>query len=210
MWDGRLGLVIADVADKGIGAALYMALSRTLLRAYAIDYSTRYSESYAFHPERVINTVNQRIVEDTKSDFFVTLFYAIYDPRIASLTYANAAHNPPYLCTAQGGIKVQRLTRTGLPVGIFDDRSWERGSIAISPGDVLVMYTDGVTEAEDSQREQFGEERLEQVIWDHFDQPAQQICDAVRRAVNEFTGSDQHADDITMLIVRWDKPQLAP
>jgi serine phosphatase RsbU (regulator of sigma subunit) len=208
MWDGRLGLVIADVADKGIGAALYMALSRTLMRAYAIDYSTRYSENYAFHPERVINTVNQRIVEDTQSDFFVTLFYAIYDPRISSLNYANAAHNPPYLCSAQGGVKIRRLTRTGLPVGIFDDRNWERGSIAISPGDVLVMYTDGVTEAENGEREQFGDERLEQVIRANLDASAQQLCDTVRNAVNEFAGSERHSDDITLMVVRWEKPQI--
>lgn len=208
MWDGCLGLVIADVADKGIGAALYMALSRTLVRAYAIDYSTRYSDSYAYHPERVINTANQRIVEDTQSDFFVTLFYAIYDPRISSLTYANAAHNPPYLCTAQGGIKIRRLTRTGLPVGLFDDRNWERGSIAISPGDVLVMYTDGVTEAENGEQEQFGEERLEQVIRANLDASAQQLCDAVRAAVDAFTGGERRSDDITLLVVCWEKPQM--
>lgn len=208
MWDGRLGLVIADVADKGIGAALYMALSRTLMRAYAIDYSTRYSDSYAYHPERVINTVNQRIVEDTQSDFFVTLFYAIYDPRISSLNYANAAHNPPYLCTAQGGIKIRRLTRTGLPVGLFDDRSWERGSIAISPGDVLVMYTDGITEAENGRREQFGDERLEQVVRANLDASAQQLCDAIRSEVDTFTGGRRHSDDITLMVVRWEKPQM--
>lgn len=208
MWDGRLGLVIADVADKGIGAALYMALARTLLRAYAIDYSTRYPDNYAYHPERVINTVNQRIVEDTQSDFFVTLFYAIYDPRISSLNYANAAHNPPYLCTAQGGVKIRRLTRTGLPLGLFSDRNWERGSIATNPGDVLVMYTDGITEAENGEREQFGEERLEQVIRANLDAPAQQLCDAVRAAVDTFTGGNRHSDDITLMVVRWDKPQM--
>lgn len=208
LWDGRLGLVIADVSDKGMGAALYMALSRTLLRAYAVDYSVRYPDTYAYHPERVITSVNQRIIEDTHSDFFVTLFYAIYDPRISSLTYTNAGHNPPYLFHPYDASPPQRLTRTGLPLGILDDRKWERGSVAIRPGDVLAMYTDGVTEAHNPSSDQFGDARLQRVIEANLKRSPQHLCDAVRSKVADFVGDAPRSDDITMIVVKWARAQM--
>jgi serine phosphatase RsbU (regulator of sigma subunit)/MFS family permease len=208
LWDGRLGLAIADVSDKGMGAALYMALCRTLLRAYAVDYSVRYPDTYAYHPERVITSVNQRIIEDTHGDFFVTLFYAIYDPRISSLTYTNAGHNPPYLFRPHDASFPQRLTRTGLPLGILDDRKWERGSVAIQPGDVLVMYTDGVTEAHDHWYHQFGEARLQEVIEASLERTPSQLCDAVRSQVSGFVGDAPRSDDVTMIVTKWTKPKM--
>src|SRR5258708_3232016 len=93
---GRLGIVIADVADKGVGAALYMALSRTLIRAYAIDYALRYSHTYVRQIAHLIQTVNLRIVTDTKSDLFVTPLFGVLDPQTGAFTYVNAGHNPPY------------------------------------------------------------------------------------------------------------------
>lgn len=204
MWDGRLGVLVADVADKGVGAALYMALTRTLLRTFAIEFSTRYPENYYFHPERVLNTVNQRITDDTHSDMFVTLFYGIIDPGTASFTYANAGHNPPLLFSrANGSLEVRRLVRTGLPVGLFKDHVWERGSVRLERGDVLVMYTDGVTEAQNDDHECFGEERLQAVATAYLGESAQTIQQAIVSAARDFADDAPQFDDLTLLVVRY-------
>ena len=205
MWDGRLGVVIADVSDKGLGAALMMALCRTLIRVYAVEYSTRHADSYAYHPERVVTTVNHWIVDETSSDLFVTLFYGIYDPDTHMLTYANAGHNPPLLYRPASGT-VQRLTRTGLPVGLFRDRPWERAGVEVRPEDVLVLYTDGITEAMNETRDQFGEERLHRAIRSCLNRPAQRISKTVLRAVSKFVGDAPRSDDITLIVVRWTAP----
>lgn len=203
LWDGRLGVLVADVADKGVGAALYMALARTLLRTFAIEYSTRHPDNYAYHPERVLNTVNQRVTDDTHSDMFVTLFFGIVDPATHSLTYANAGHNPPLLFRREDGqVRARRLARTGLPVGLFKDQTWERGSVQLEEGDVLVLYTDGLTEAQTVDFEPFGEDRLCEVVLAYFEEPAETIQRAVVGAVRDFVaGAPQH-DDLTLLVVR--------
>jgi serine phosphatase RsbU (regulator of sigma subunit) len=202
MWDGRIGLVIADVADKGMGAALYMALCRTLIRVYAVEYSTRYPDSYAYHPERVVNTVNKWIVEDSPSDMFVTLFYGIYDPSTRTLTYTNAGHNPPYLYCPAGGT-VEKLGRTGIPVGLFPELNWERGAVSIRQGDVLVLYTDGVTEAQSRRGVFYGEKRLHKALRPHLMMDARELVGQVLKSIRTFTGTSAHADDITLLIVKW-------
>jgi sigma-B regulation protein RsbU (phosphoserine phosphatase) len=204
-WDGRLALVVADVADKGLGAALYMALSRTLLRTYITEYSTRYPDSYAFHPERVLNTVNKCIVEDTRSDLFVTTFLGIIDPALFSLTYANAGHNPPLLFTHDG--QLRRLTRTGIPIGVLPDSHWERGSVRMEPGDLLVAYTDGLTDAESATREPFGEARLIEAVRQHIDLPVRDLRDRVVEAARDFMDGTPQPDDITLLIVRHELPE---
>ncbi len=209
MWDGRLGVVVADVADKGIGAAIYMALARTLIRTYAVEYSTRYPDSYAFHPERVLNTVNQCILNDTRSDLFVTVFFGIIDPKLATLTYANAGHDPPLLCVRdpQGGrMAVRGLVNTGIPLGI-QDFSWERGSVPLAHGDMLFMYTDGLTEAENERREMFGSERLLDALHDLADRPADDVQQAITRRVRTFMGAAPLHDDITLLVVRRTFPE---
>jgi sigma-B regulation protein RsbU (phosphoserine phosphatase) len=203
MWDGRLGLVIADVSDKGLGAALMMALCRTLLRVYAVEYSIRQPESYANHPEQVITTVNRWIVEQTSSDLFVTLFYGIYDPQTRTLTYTNAGHNPPLLYRP-GDSTVHKLVRTGLPVGLFHDHLWERAGVQIKPDVVLVLYTDGVTEAMNEARDLFGEDRLHRAISANLGRPPHKISQAVFKSVGRFVSEAPRSDDITLVIVRWD------
>lgn len=210
MWDGRLGVVVADVADKGMGAALFMALSRTLIRTYATEYATRYPDTYAFHPERVLNTVNQLIIRDTSSNLFVTLFYGIIDPKLGILTYANAGHNPPFLvhCKNTHGQRatatpvIRALPRTGIPLGILEDRVWERGSVEFKPGDVLVLYTDGVTEAQNGRREFFDEDRLVQTIRRAYDRPAREIHQAIVEQILNFVGEEALKDDATLVIVK--------
>ena len=191
--DGRLGILVADVADKGTGAALYMALSRTLIRTYAIEHHTQ--------PALALGAANRRILMDTQSDMFVTVFYGILDPLSGVLTYCNAGHNPPYLLSAQGDCAVQSLGRTGMPVGIMEDGTWGQEMTQLDPGDVLVLYSDGITEAQNAQQAFFGTERLLKVLQAGLTHPAQGVQDAVLAEVHSFVGDAPQFDDITLMVV---------
>ncbi len=191
--NGRLGIVIADVAGKGMGAALYMAVSRTLIHIYAVEYDTQ--------PELAFGAANGRILTDTHADLFVTVFYGILDPVAGTLTYCNAGHNPPYLLSARNGDAVQTLVRTGIPLGIFDDMTWEQRTVHLAPGDMLVLYTDGVTEAQNAQETFFGKERLLEVVRTNLGQPAQNVQNALLAEVHEFVGDAPQFDDITLMVI---------
>jgi sigma-B regulation protein RsbU (phosphoserine phosphatase) len=198
--DGRLGIVVADVVDKGVGAALYMALSWILLRTYAAEYSTQ--------PERVFSAVNRRMVLDAHSDQFVTAFYGILDPISGTLTYCNAGHNPPYLASAQNSQSVRALNKTGLPLGVFEDADWEEKIIQVAPGDVLVLYTDGITEAQDSQQHLFSDDRLLACIQSNLGRSAQDIQNAILADISEFVGQTPQVDDITLAVILRDPTSL--
>jgi len=189
---GRLGIVIADVADKGMGAALYMALSQTLFRTYAAEYHTR--------PELVLSIANRRILSDARAGLFVTAFYGILDPTTGRLTYCNAGHNPPYLLSAQNRDTVQALSRTGMVLGVVEDTTWKKETIRLAPGDVLVLYTDGVTDAESGQGSFFGRERLLEIAQANLGRSAQDIQDALIAGVHQFMGDAPQFDDITLVI----------
>ncbi len=196
--NGRLGIVIADVADKGLGAALYMALSQTLFRTYATEYHTR--------PELVISIANRRILSDARAGLFVTAFYGILDPATGRLTYCNAGHNPPYLLSAQNRDTVQTLPKTGMVLGVVEDTTWRKETIRLAPGDVLLLYTDGVTDAEDERGKSsstsfFGRERLLEIAQANLGRSAQDIQDALLAGVHEFMGDAPQFDDITLVIV---------
>jgi len=187
---GLVGLVVADVADKGAGAALYMALSRTLLRTYA----TRYPDQ----PDLALDSANQRIVAETRTGMFVTVFYAVLDTETGRLRYCNAGHIPPIFLSAEG---TRSLERTGLPLGILEDAGWETGAIDLSPGDALVLYTDGVTEAQARDAIQFGQERLLAALEGGRAAGAEKLRDAVLAAVHEFVGNAPRFDDVTLMAV---------
>jgi serine phosphatase RsbU (regulator of sigma subunit) len=190
--DGRLGIVIADVADKGAAAALFMALSSSLIRTYAVEY--------AAHPELVFAETNRRIMADTHTDLFVTVFYAVLDPVSGTFLYSNAGHNPPYHLQSDKGA-MQPLTRTGIPLGVFQDSTWGTGTAHISPGDVLVLYTDGVTEVQDRQDEFFDTKRLLAIIRSNFGRSAQEIQEEILTAVHQFAGGLPQFDDITLVVL---------
>jgi sigma-B regulation protein RsbU (phosphoserine phosphatase) len=193
--NGRFGLVVADVTDKGTGAALYMALSRTLIRTYVVEYDTQ--------PELAFKVAHRRILEDTNTKQFVTVFYGILDPTTGTLTYCNAGHNPPYLFSANGDETVQELDNTGPPLGLrmFKDMTWERRTAQLAPGDLLVLYSDGITEAQDGQEEFFEEERLLELGQANLGRSAQEVQDTILAEVDRFVGDAPQVDDITLMVL---------
>jgi len=194
--NGKLGILIADVVDKGVGAALYMALSWTLIRTYAAEYPTQ--------PELVLSAVNRRILMDTSAEQFVSVFYGIIDPATGTLTYCNAGHYPPYLLRVGNGGAAMALTRTGMVLGVEKDVKWEQASAQLAPGDVLVLYTDGITDAEDERGEFFGQDRLLEAVQASQGSSAQDIQDSLLTAVHNFVGNTVQFDDIALMVVMRD------
>jgi serine phosphatase RsbU (regulator of sigma subunit) len=189
--NNRWGIVVADVADKGTAAALFMTTSRSLIRTYATEYE--------MWPEIVLSETNRRLLEDTRSGLFVTVFYAILDPANGMLTYANAGHNPPYLLKNETAL--QSLTRTGTPLGVFEQASWEQVQVQLQPGDTLVIYTDGVVDAQNESEQMFGEPALQSIVRAQSDKTAAQIRDQILVAVHDFVAAAPRYDDITLMVV---------
>jgi serine phosphatase RsbU (regulator of sigma subunit) len=191
--NGMFGLVMADVADKGMGAALYMALSRTLLRTYALEWGNRTSLAFG--------ATNRRILDDTYADQFVTVFYGVVDPSSGELAYSNAGHNPPYLFAAGGRDVLHEFIRTGPPLGIATGVSWTQAEARIAPGDALVLYTDGVVEAQNAQGEFYGNERLQAVVKSSPRCSAAELQSALLADVEAFVGEAPQYDDITLMVL---------
>lgn len=189
--DGRVGLLVADVADKGMSAALFMALSRTLLRTYAIDFPQR--------PELALQAANRRILTDTTDDSFVTVFYGVLEPHSGRFCWVNAGHNPPFLFSEEGIVPLQS---TGMPLGIRSESQWSARELLLRPNDLLVLYSDGITDAHDADDELFGATRLQQVVAQHCDKPLPCIETAVLEAANAFAGDRPQFDDMTLLMAR--------
>jgi serine phosphatase RsbU (regulator of sigma subunit) len=203
--NGRWGLVMADVTDKGAGAALYMVLSCTLMRTYAAEHPTQ--------PEHTLRTVNTRLLADAHTDMFVTLFYGILDPLAGTLEYSNAGHVPPYhLCRHSGNsgsCEIHEFRRTGPPLGILKDVTWERRTAHLAPGDALLLYTDGITEAQDQRERFFGEERLTHVARAYRGSAAQEIEHSLLGEVHEFVGDAPQSDDLTLMVTVRDLPETS-
>jgi len=184
------------VADKGVGAALYMALSRTLIRTYALEFEVS--------PDIIFFSANERILQDARANLFVTAFYGVLDPNDGSLTYCNAGHNSPLLISPKNGGIIHALTPTGMPMGIDEDSTWTQATIQIEPGDVLILYTDGIPDTQDAEGSFFKERRLIEVIQNQVDSPAQDIQSAILDAVEDFAGGSAQFDDITLLVLKRD------
>jgi sigma-B regulation protein RsbU (phosphoserine phosphatase) len=197
--DGLLGIVMADVSGKGAGAALYMALSCTLMRTFV--------QHYPAEPDLVLNAVNRRILADTSAHEFVTVFYGILDPGTGRLVYSSGGHCPALHVHTKDGHKVHRLLRTGIPLGIFEDKTWEQETVQLDPGDVLILYTDGVTEAYVEPPSLFGEERLLTSVQTtvRAAEPQQllpqEIQDGILADVSRFVGGAPQSDDIALAIL---------
>lgn len=190
---GQLGIMIADVSGKGIPAALFMALSRIVVRVNATWYGSR--------PAAAIRDANAIISHDAKSGMFVTLFYGFLDAATRTLIYVNAGHNPPiHFHTSDGTLT--ELPATGIAMGALPDAAYTQESVQLAPGDVLVLYTDGITEAENAQLDMFGVERLEETILASRGLSAGGLARVILDAVRSFTGDHPQSDDITLMIIR--------
>jgi serine phosphatase RsbU (regulator of sigma subunit) len=190
--DRRLGLVIADVADKGIPAALFMALTRTLMRAAALEETS---------PAAAVARANDLLVPDAQSGMFVTAIYAVLSLETGELTYANAGHNLPLLFRPGTG-ELERLRKGGMALGVLAGVRPEEHVVTLEPGDCLVFYTDGITEAFSPQGDMYGEERLRMTIQAVGGNSAQAMLDAIDDSVIAFIGDATPSDDRTLVVLR--------
>jgi sigma-B regulation protein RsbU (phosphoserine phosphatase) len=190
--DGRLGLVIGDVSGKGMPAALFMAVTRTLVRAVALRGTA---------PGECLGEVNQALLRDANSSLFVTIFYGVLDPVAGTLAYSNAGHNPPFLLKSGQG--ADSLPGRGLPVGALTDATYKTKECGLRPGDVLFLYTDGVTEAMDIDGELFSAARLKKALEKADRSSPGALMREVMDAVQRFTGDAPQSDDLTAVAIRY-------
>ena len=190
--NGSLLLAIADVTGKGVPASLLMAnLQACLHTMVPMDLTM---EEFVGHTNRVI-------CNNTGFDKFITAFTGLYLPNSRRFEYVNAGHNPPMLLRACG--EMELLETGGLLLGVMKDMPYERGVVTLSPGDLLVMFTDGVTEAMSPDGEEFHEDRLEAILRNEHEKSAKEILDTVRQAIIDFTGSETElSDDLTMIVMK--------
>jgi phosphoserine phosphatase RsbU/P len=187
-----MGFVIADVSGKGVSAALYMALSRTILHAVGQAEPD---------PSSAIRRTNKFIYGDGRSSMFITVFYGVLNPEERAFAYVNAGHNPPLLL--RDGEAGNWMTGTkGIALGVIPDVTIAISTLELRNGDLLVLYTDGVTEAFNEAEEYFGEERLMDCVGRHRSLPAKDVLDALLKEIQEFAGSAAQSDDITLVIIR--------
>lgn len=187
--NGRLGLAIADVSDKGVPSALFMMSSRTLLKGTAVGVGK---------PAEVLCEVNDMLCEGNETATFVTVLYAEYDPADGKFTYANGGHNTPVVVHADGTSTLLPLTG-GVALGVLPGIPYRQHSVTLSPGDTVVLYTDGVSEAMNVDDEEFGLDRLCQIFESHPPHDAQKANQMVFEAVNNFAGEAPQSDDVACL-----------
>jgi len=190
--DGRWAFVIADVSGKGVSAALFMAMSRTLIRA---------GLEGASDTSGALCTANQLIARSAPSSMFVTMFSAILDPGKLTLACTNAGHNPPLVVREDNGEAVF-LQEHGVAMGVLPDMDATTENVQLKPGDLFILYTDGVTEAFDAGYTAFGEDRLIRVAQECRALSADVIRDRIIAAIREFTGTAPQSDDITLVVIR--------
>jgi sigma-B regulation protein RsbU (phosphoserine phosphatase) len=192
---GQLGLVIGDVSDKGMHSALFMAVTRSIVRA---------SVSHAPAPVEGIANANRLICGDSVDGMFVTLFYALLGPEVGEITYVNAGHNPALLYR-QSSAEQEPLTElmpTGMALGILEDFTFEQRTVRLEPGDCMVLYTDGVTDAVRADGQRFDMERLRHVVLGNILASATEMVTAVEDAVGEFADSAPQFDDMAIVVAK--------
>ena len=190
--DHRMGFTIADVSGKGVPAAIFMAVSRTLIKATGLqDKPTN----------ECMSTVNDILCDESVGSMFVTVFYGIYDLQTGQITFTNAGHNPPYILKANGSVEALQAP-CNLVLGAVPGMPFTCNTLELEPGDTLFMYTDGVTEAENKNHDQFGESRLEEALAECKGADSKHIVDTVNAKVKEFINGAAQSDDITQLVIR--------
>ena len=188
----RIGFVIADVSGKGIPAAIFMAVSRTLIRATGIRGGS---------PSDCLTYSNKLLAAESVNCMFVTVFYGILDLTTGEVSYCNAGHNPPYVLKKNGEVTPLPMSQDPM-VGAIDGIEFHQSTLQLEHGDSLVMFTDGVTEAMNINNEEFGETRLEDTLEDVTMHNCQQMIEAIKSDVAAFVGEAEQSDDITVLALR--------
>ena len=187
----RIGFAIADVSGKGVSSAFFMTISRTYLETAALVHDS---------PADVLSEVNQRLSAQNPLFLFVTMFYGVLDLRTGKLVFANGGHNPPMVLRASGDL--EELTTTKDPMlGVFEGQSYSSAEMTLHADDVLFLYTDGFTEATNTESEFFGDERFSDCLKSAKDRAPSDVIDQVCLAVDEFTNGAEQADDITCLAI---------
>ena len=191
--EDRLALVIADVCGKGIPAALFMAVSRTIIHSKGMQ---------GVSAAECLKVSNQLLANSSVNYMFVTVFYAIFNTKTGLVTYSNAGHNPPHILRADGTI--EQLPMDGqFMVGIFPEEVYTDKTLQLERGDTLVMFTDGVTEATDSSGREFGTGRLDSILRSQESGvSSQEIVEAVKAGIADYVGDAEQSDDITLLVVK--------
>jgi sigma-B regulation protein RsbU (phosphoserine phosphatase) len=190
--ENRIGFVIADVSGKGVPAAIFMAVSRTLIRSTGIRGAGA-AECMGYS--------NDLLSNESVNSMFVTVFYGIYNIQTGEVTYTNAGHNPPYLIKADGSIEQLPLSKN-IVAGVFESFEFSEDTLQLEHGDMLLLYTDGVTEATDIELKEYGEKRLEELIKQNAKADCQTMIDVVKSDVKAFAGEAEQSDDITLLALK--------
>jgi phosphoserine phosphatase RsbU/P len=214
----KLILAVGDISGKGISAALLMATIHSAVRAYSVESLPQMREPVAvgavagagrimatwpegieISPGALLGLLNHQLYESTPPEKYATLFLGIYDGRSHRLTYSNGGHLPPILIAKNGGIR--RLEAGGTVIGLFDNMTYEEGSVEMKPGEIFLAYSDGVTEPENDFGE-FGEQRLIDLVSDNRNLPLPQISQLVTTAVENWIGDNEQPDDVTLVLAR--------
>jgi sigma-B regulation protein RsbU (phosphoserine phosphatase) len=191
IYDDQIAVVIADVSGKGIPASLLMAFLRASLRAAThVGYATHISMA----------KVNYLLWESIERNQFVTAFYGILDASNKTLSYSNAGHNPPLLINKDG--KTRFIERGGLPLGMFRDTRYHEYYLSFEPGDLLVLYTDGATEALNPAGEEFGRTRLADAAKEAYSRSSREVISNIEKAVSEWTDGQGANDDVTFFVIK--------
>jgi sigma-B regulation protein RsbU (phosphoserine phosphatase) len=187
----KLGVMIGDVSGKGVPAALFMARAIADFRHFAGDKA---------QPSEVLGELNRQITLNYKAGLFITMFYMIFDSPARELIFSNAGHLPAVRVKASGGLEM--LKTEGAPLGIIETEAYIDDSIKLSRGDSIVLYTDGVTEARNNIKEEFGEERLKEIIAkNHYASPLPMI-NAIKGELSKFVGNEPQHDDLTLIVLK--------
>jgi phosphoserine phosphatase RsbU/P len=214
----KLILAVGDISGKGISAALLMATIHSAVRAYSVESLPQMREPVAVgavagsgrvmvtwpkgaevSPSALLSLLNHQLYESTPPEKYATLFLGIYDGRTHQLTYSNGGHLPPLLISEDGSLR--RLEAGGTVVGLFDNMSYDEGSVEMHPGEIFVAYSDGITEPENDFGE-FGEERLIDLVRKNRRSPLEQISQVVTTAVDDWIGDNEQPDDVTLVLAR--------
>jgi serine phosphatase RsbU (regulator of sigma subunit) len=188
----KVGIFIGDVADKGVPSAIFMAQTHALIYAMATRNAT---------PSRVLQRVNQLLIKIGESSLFVTVLYGVLDKRTGTLAYARAGHELPILVSAEGQVSIAPYNQ-GQLLGVLDKPVLDEQSLSIPPGGVVILYTDGVTDARHSNGDSFGLKRLTAELPTMVNESAQEACDRLWGTLQKFQNKTPQEDDVTLVAVR--------